>query len=72
MDSPGTTIDCTTESDTTMRIIATGAEYTPPPPDSSQISPYLDPAVISTGFQDDGQSNITGPGQGLSSFYRLH
>jgi len=33
------------------------------PDDPSQSSLTLDPAVISTGFESDGQSNITTPGQ---------
>lgn len=56
-----------TESENTMRIIATGVNYTSPAPaDPSQSSLTLDPAVISTGFQDNGMNNLTAPGaQGL-------
>jgi len=62
--SLGTTISCMTESENTMRILATGVNYTAPDPaDPSQSSLSLDPAVISTGFQDNGQNNVTGPTQ---------
>ncbi|KAF9650676.1 hypothetical protein BDM02DRAFT_3185166 [Thelephora ganbajun] len=66
--SPGTTIDCMTESENIMRIIATGVDYTPSEPeDPSQTSLSLDPAVISTGFQDDGQGNIAVPSRTSSN-----
>jgi len=56
-----------TESENTMRIIATGVNYTSPDPeDPSQSSPILDSGMISAGFQNTGQDNITAPGQGLS------
>lgn len=56
-----------TEGENNMRILATGVPYTPPQRDAdpSQTSLTLDPAVICTGFESDGQSNITSPGQGL-------
>ena len=54
-----------TVGENNMRILATGVEYTPPPEeDPSLTSLCLDPSVISTGFEDDGQGNITEPGQG--------
>lgn len=36
--------------------------------DPAQTSLCLDPAVLSTGFESDGQGNITSPGQGLQAF----
>ena len=55
-----------TESENTMRIIATGVNYTSPDPeDPSQSSLSLDSSVMSAGFQTTGQDNITAPGQGL-------
>jgi len=55
-----------TEGENTMRIIATGVNYTSPDPaDPSQSSLTLDPAVISSGFQNTGQDNITASTQGL-------
>ena len=55
-----------TESENTMRIIATGVNYTSPDPeDPSQSSLSLDSSVMSAGFQNTGQDNITAPGQGL-------
>ena len=54
-------------SENTLRINARGVEYRAVGPDDpSQSSLTLDPAVISTGFEDDGQSNITDSGQGIS------
>ena len=52
-----------------MRIVATGVNSTnsTQPADPSQTSLCLDPAVISSGFDNDGQGNITNPGQGLFS-----
>jgi hypothetical protein len=55
--SLGTTIGCMTENKNTKRAVD--------PNDPSQSALTLDPAVISTGFQKDGQDNITNPGQGL-------
>ena len=64
--SLGTTIGCMTESENTMRIIATGASYTSPEPeDPLQASLSLDSAVISPNFQNNGQDDITADGQGL-------
>jgi len=57
---PGITIGCISESENAMRILATRAV---PADDPSQSSLTLDPAVISTGFQDSGQGNETTPGQ---------
>jgi len=59
MFSPGTTIDCITVNENTMQLRATGPE------DPSQSSLTLDPAVISNGFKENGQDNVTSPGQGL-------
>ena len=60
--SPGTT---TTNSvsgrENTVHILAARAVV--PANDSSQSSLTLDPTVISTSFQKDGQDNITAPGQ---------
>jgi len=54
-----------TESENTMRILATGVNYTSPDPeDPTQSSLALDSGVISAGFQTTGQDNITAPGQG--------
>ena len=45
-----------TESENTMRIIATGVNYeSPEPEDPSQASLSLDSAVISPNFQNSGQ-----------------
>jgi len=64
--SLGTTISCMTESENTMRIIATGVNYTSPEPeDPSQATLSLDSAVISPNFQNSGQDDITSDGQGL-------
>ena len=46
-----------------MRILPR-ADNAPRQVDPSQTSLCLDPAVLSTGFEDDGQGNITSPGQG--------
>jgi len=67
LDSPGVTIGCITEGENTMRILATGLNYTSPDPvDPSQTSHTLDSSVISLGFQNDGQGNISAPGQAAS------
>ena len=63
MGSFRTTIGCIAESENTMRIARRAVD----PGDSSQSSLTLDPSVISTGFQNDGQDNITSAGQGLFS-----
>jgi len=55
---PGTTIGCVAEDETMMRILARDT-----PQDPSQSSLCLDPAVLCTGFENDGQVNITSPGQ---------
>ena len=60
MGSSGTTIDCAAESENEIRIIARQTNSTDDP---SQSSLSLDPAVISTGFQNNGQDNITASGQ---------
>lgn len=62
MGSSGTTIGCVAVAKNNMPTLATRATS---PNDSSQASLCLDTSVISTGFEDDGQGNITGPGQGL-------
>jgi len=65
--SLGTTISCMSEAENTMRIIATGANYTSPDPqDPSQSSLALSSGIISAGFQNTGQDNITAPGQAPS------
>ena len=61
--SPGTTIGCVTENENRMRILAR-TDYTPRQVDPSQTSLCLDPAVIATGFENDGQNNVTSSGQG--------
>ena len=65
MGSYGTTLGCITESENTIRILATGVEYTPPQEDPVQTSLSLDPAVISLGFKGDGRGDNVEPGQGL-------
>lgn len=61
-DSLGTTIGCVAENKDAIRILARG-DHTARQDDPSQTSLCLDPAVLSTGFENDGQSNITTPGQ---------
>ena len=68
--SPGTTIGCVAENENTMRTLAR-ADHTPRQVDPSQTSLCLDPAVLATGFENDGQSNVTSPGQGSHSVPRL-
>ena len=62
MGSSGTAIGCVAVAKNNTPILATRATS---PNDSSQASLCLDPSVVSTGFEDHEQGNITGPGQGL-------
>lgn len=67
MDTLGTTVDCMIGDQNTEHIFAARVEAAPVPPDDpSQTSLTLDPAVISDGFKNDGQDNITSPNQAPS------
>lgn len=62
MGTLGTAVDCMAGDQDTERILAARAPV--PPDDPSQSSLTLDPAVISDGFKNDGQDNMTSPDQG--------
>ncbi|KAF9786074.1 hypothetical protein BJ322DRAFT_765437 [Thelephora terrestris] len=63
IDSPGMTIGCVKENRNTKRTPATRALHAIRQEDPSQTSLCLDPAVLSTGFENDGQGDTTNPPQ---------